>query len=154
MNTQKLEQIILHLNRYQKLPDDAVQDALIALNLALLVAQEEYPLPEPPRAKDTHEPEPLPLSLRDIRKMEGITQDTLAQRMSAKGRGKGYQAQIMHIEKGRNSPSVSTLKDLTECLGFTLGITATRDGVSYPLDVNVLASSRAKDASKAKKLEE
>ena len=152
MNTQKLESIILHLNRYQKLPEDAIQDALIALNLALLVAQEEYPMPEPSRAKDT--PEPSPLSLRDIRKMEGITQDTLAQRMSAKGRGKGYQAQIMHIEKGRNSPSVSTLKDLTECLGFTLGITATRDGVSYPLDVNVLASSRAKDASKAKKLEE
>jgi len=153
MDTTQLERIILQLNRFGTINREDHREVLIWLNLALLVAQEEFS-PNPPRAKDTPEPEPSPLSLKDIRSIEGITQDTLAQRMSERGRGKGYQGAIMQIERGYNSPSISTLKDLIECLGFTLGITATRDGISYHLDVNILASSRAKDASKAKKLEE
>lgn len=146
MDTKKLEEIIWHVNRYQKIPDDAIQDTLIALNIALLVAQEELP-----RAKDTPSEEFRLCSLADLRNKVGITQETLAQRMHERGRGGGYQNEVMRAERGYNSPTVSRLKDYVEALGYTLDIIASKDGSPYPLDVNALTRSRIKDARKKDK---
>lgn len=146
MDTKKLENIIWHINRYQKIPDDALQDTLIALNLALLVAQEELP-----RAKDTPSEELRLCSLADLRNKVGITQEALAQRMHERGRGGGYQNEVMRAERGYNSPTVSRLKDYVEALGYTLDIIATKDGSPYPLDVQALTRSRTKDARKKDK---
>lgn len=146
MDTKKLENIIWHVNRYQKIPDDAIQDTLIALNLALLVSQEELP-----RAKDTPSEELRLCSLADLRNKVGITQEALAQRMHERGRGAGHQGEVLKIERGYNSPTVSRLKDYVEALGHTLDIIATKDGSSYPLDVQALTRSRTKDARKKDK---
>jgi hypothetical protein len=143
MNIQKLESIIWHINRYQKIPDDALQDTLIALNLALLVSQEELP-----RAKDTPSEEFRLCGLADLRNKVGITQEALAQRMRENGREIKFQGDIMKLERGYNSPTVSRLKDYVEALGYTLNISATKDDGSYPLDVNALTRSRTKDARK------
>ena len=143
MDTKKLEEIIWHINRYQKIPDDALQDTLIALNLALLVSQEELP-----RAKDTPSEELRLCSLADLRNKVGITQEALAQRMRENGREIKFQGDIMKLERGYNSPTVSRLKDYIEALGYTLDIIATNDGSPYPLDVNALTRSRIKDARK------
>lgn len=146
MDIQKLESIIWHINRYQKIPDDALQDTLIALNLALLVAQEELP-----RTKDTPSEEFRLCSLADLRNKIGITQESLAQRMHERGRGAGHQGEVLKIERGYNSPTVSRLKDYVEALGYTLDIIATKDGSAYPLDVPALTRSRTKDARKKDK---
>ncbi len=146
MNIQKLESIIWHINRYQKIPDDALQDIFFALNLALLVAQEELP-----RAKDTPSEEFRLCGLADLRNKVGITQEALAQRMHERGRGAGHQGEVLKIERGYNSPTISRLKDYVEALGYTLDIIASKDGSPYPLDVNELTRSRAKDARKKDK---
>jgi len=150
MDTTQLERIILQLNRFGTINREDHREVLIWLNLALLVAQEEFS-PNPPRAKDAPSEEFRLCSLADLRNKIGITQEALAQRMHERGRGAGLQGEVLKIERGYNSPTVSRLKDYVEALGYTLDIIATKDGGSYPLDVQALTRSRTKDARKKDK---
>ena len=147
MNKDKLQEIISRLNRFRTLNDSDVEEAVLWLNIAWLTAEAEMGSNHS-RAKDTPSEELRLCSLADLRNKIGITQESLAQRMHERGRGAGHQGEVLKIERGYNSPTVSRLKDYIEALGYTLDIIATKDGSPYPLDVQALTRSRIKDARK------
>ncbi len=147
MNKDKLQEIISRLNRFRTLNDSDVEEAVLWLNIAWLTVESELGSNHS-RAKDTPSEEFRLCSLADLRNKVGITQEALAQRMHERGRGGGYQNEVMRAERGYNSPTVSRLKDYVEALGYTLDIIATKDGSPYPLNVNALTRSRTKDARK------
>lgn len=150
MNKDKLQEIISRLNRFRTLNDSDVEETVLWLNMAWLVAEGEESSNHS-RAKDTPNEEFRLCSLADLRNKIGITQEALAQRMHERGRGSVHQGEVLKIERGYNSPTVSRLKDYVEALGYTLNIIATKDDGSYSLDVQALTRSRTKDARKKDK---
>lgn len=150
MNKDKLQEIISRLNRFRTLNDSDVEETVLWLNMAWLVAEGEEGSNHS-RAKDTPSEELRLCSLADLRNKVGITQEALAQRMHERGRGSGHQGEVLKIERGYNSPTVSRLKDYVEALGYTLNIIATKDDGSYSLGVQALTRSRTKDARKKDK---
>lgn len=140
----KLEKIIYELNHTKKIPDDAINDALTALNMVLLLLQED----ETPPVKDDFDEKFRFHTLADLRHKVGITQSSLAQRIRERGRSAGLQGEVLKIERGYNSPTVSRLNDYLEALGFTLEMIASNDSGFYLMDVGALTRSRTKDARK------
>lgn len=146
MNKNKLQEIISRLNRFRTLNDSDVEEAVLWLNAALILIEEQGS--NLPRAKDTRDSPIQKLTLTEFRNMVGISQQAHAERMRELGRGNGFQGAIMQMERSYNSPTVSRLNDYLEALGFTLEMIASNDSGSYLMDVGALTRSRAKDARK------
>ena len=53
--------------------------------------------------------------IRDLRKLQGLTQEELADRAELT---KGF---ISQLERDMTSPSIATLEDILQCLGTSLG---------------------------------
>lgn len=83
------------------------------------------------------------MTLRQLRIHHGITMRKLAELLSSKRGGDGYEASLSRLEKQLHSPTIERLRDVVEAMGFELEVNAVKNGEKIPLDL-----TRAKDTSK------
>ncbi len=85
--------------------------------------------------------ETVGLTVKRLRKEEGLTQEQLADRVRKGGRGKCSHVTISEIERGKANPSIEMICSLAEALGVDLielfGIKPTGEGRGWTPSSNL-----------------